>query len=151
MGLRLTVHGTARRLRLAAMRVSARAWDHRRVSLRCLIVDDNAAFLAAARAILEGRDLTVVGEAATAAEALQRAEELAPDIVLLDIDLGDDNGLAVARALAERAQSATPKTILMSAYPEDDFADLIAESPALGFIPKPALSPATVGELMATT
>ena len=110
---------------------------------------DNAAFLAAARAILEGRDFTVVGEAATAPEALQRAEELAPDLVLLDIDLGEDNGLALARALARRTPSAASKLILVSAHPRDDFADLIAESPALGFIAKSELSPVTLGELVA--
>lgn len=119
------------------------------VPLRCLIVDDNAEFLAAARAILEGRDFTVVGEAASAAEALQRVEELGPEVVLLDIDLGEDNGFAVARLLASRPASSPPKLILISAHPEEDFADLIAESPVLGFIPKPELSRDRVGELLA--
>lgn len=116
--------------------------------LRCLIVDDNVAFLAAARSILEGPDLTVVAEATTEAEALQRAEASDPDLVLLDIDLGEDSGFSVARQLAERSDHARPKVILVSAHPEDDFADLIADSPVLGFIAKPDLSPATVRGLL---
>ena len=118
------------------------------MSLRCLIVDDNAEFLAAARMILEGGDFTVVAEASTAAEAVQTADAVDPDLVLLDIDLGHDNGFDVARQLAGRAGKPTPKLILISAHPEDDFADLIAESPVLGFIPKSELSPTKVGQLL---
>ncbi len=119
--------------------------------VRCLIVDDNAAFLAAARTILEGRDFTIIAEAATAAEALERAEETDPDLVLLDIDLGEDSGFSVARQLAERRGNSAPKLILISAHPEDDFADLIADSPVLGFIPKSELSPVAIDELLSGT
>lgn len=111
-------------------------------------MDDSPAFLAGARAILEGRDFTVVGEAGTAAQALQLAGQLDPDVVLVDIVLGDESGFAVARQLAERAESSTPKLILISTHPEDEFADLIAESPALGFIAKAELSPVTLVELV---
>ena len=118
--------------------------------LRCLIVDDNAAFLAAARTILEGREFTIIAEATNAAEALQRAEEMEPDLVLLDIDLGEDSGFSVARQLVARTGNAHPKLILISAHPEDDFADLIADSPVLGFIPKSELSPVTIDELLSS-
>jgi DNA-binding NarL/FixJ family response regulator len=118
--------------------------------LRCLIVDDNAGFLAAARTILEGRDYTIIGEATSAAEALQRLEEVEPDLVLLDIDLGNDNGFSVARQLVARTGDARPKLILISAHPGDDFADLIAESPVLGFIPKSELSPGAIDELLSS-
>ena len=130
------------------MRARARPAILAAVSLRCLIVDDNAEFVAAARVILEGEDFTVVADASTAAEAVQTADEVHPDLVLLDIDLGHDNGFDVARQLAGRSGNPTPKLILISAHPEDDFADLIAESPVLGFIPKSELSPAKVGELL---
>ena len=116
-----------------------------------MIVDDNAEFSAAARTILEGPDVAVVGEAATAAQALELAAKLDPDLVLVDIDLGDDSGFAVTRQLAGRAESSTPKVILISTHPEDEFADLITESPALGFIAKAELSPVTLGELLSTT
>jgi len=122
------------------------------VSLRCLIVDDNAEFLAAARVILEGGgDFTVVAEASTAAEAVRTVDEVDPDLVLLDIDLGHENGFDVARQLAGRARNPTPNVILISAHREEDFAELIAESPVLGFIPKAEFSPARVGELLRST
>ena len=118
--------------------------------LRLLLVDDNAAFLATARAILRGGELDVVGEAATVAEAVQRAQELQPDLVLLDIDLGEESGFEVARELAVSAGPATPHMIFISAQAPEDFADMVAESPALGFIPKTELSAAAVTDLVRT-
>jgi DNA-binding NarL/FixJ family response regulator len=117
-------------------------------TLRCLIVDDNDSFLQASRALLEGQGITVVGVAATAAEGLQRAEELKPEVALVDIDLGEDSGFELARQLANGAGPGRPNVILVSTHPEDDFADLIAESPALGFIPKSDLSARAVENLL---
>jgi DNA-binding NarL/FixJ family response regulator len=118
------------------------------VQLRCLIVDDNISFLAASRAILEGHQLTVVGEATNGAEALMRADELHPDVILLDIDLGEDSGLEVARQLGARSGNSTAKVILISAHPAEDFAELVEESPALGFLSKSELSAGAVGDLL---
>jgi DNA-binding NarL/FixJ family response regulator len=116
--------------------------------LRCLIVDDNAPFLEMLRQVLEGPDLTVVGDAATADQALRRAEELRPDLVLLDIDLGEDSGFEVARRLTDDAASEAPVLILISVHSGDDFAELVAGSPALGFIAKSDLSAAAVMALV---
>ena len=126
------------------------ACDPHSVPLRLLLVDDNAAFLAASRAILRGGELCVVGEAATAAEAVQRAQELQPDLVLLDIDLGEESGFEVARQLEASAGPVAPHMIFISAQAPEDFADIVAESPALGFIPKAELSPAAVTDLLRT-
>ena len=57
------------------------------MSLRVLIVDDNRSFLDVAQALLEREGLSVVGVAATVADALARAEQLRPDVVLVDIVL----------------------------------------------------------------
>jgi DNA-binding NarL/FixJ family response regulator len=65
-----------------------------------LIVDDNQLFLEAARGLLERQGLRVVGVAATTAEALRRAEELRPEVVLVDITLGGESGFDLARRLA---------------------------------------------------
>ena len=118
------------------------------MSLRCLIVDDHAPFVAAARKILEGDELTVLGAAATAAEALEQADHLAPNVILIDIDLGSDSGLDVARDLAGRADGVSPLIVLISGYPEDDFADLIEEGPALGFVAKSELSADAIIDLV---
>jgi DNA-binding NarL/FixJ family response regulator len=110
------------------------------VAFGVVIVDDNPLFLETARDLLEREGLRVVGLATTAAQALQRAAELRPDIVLVDISLGDESGFDVARRLAEHDRSGETAVILISTHSEADFADLIAESPAAGFLPKEDLS-----------
>lgn len=109
---------------------------------RCLIVDDSADFRDAARAMLERGGIEVVGTACDGAEAMRRAEELHPDVALVDVDLGTESGFDVAELLR-----GVP-VILTSTHDEQDFADLIAASPALGFVPKLALSPGAVRQLL---
>ncbi|TMM38062.1 MAG: response regulator [Actinobacteria bacterium] len=125
-----------------------------RMALRCLIVDDSSRFLRAARVLLEGEGIAVVGVAATAAEALTRAGELRPDVVLIDIHLGEDSGFTLVRQLDERAQSVAdlpvPLLVLISTHAGEDFADLIAASPAVGFLAKADLSARAVHDLIAS-
>jgi two-component system nitrate/nitrite response regulator NarL len=116
------------------------------VDLSCVIVDDSAEFLEAARSLLERQGVPVVGIAATASCALQRARELRPQVVLVDIDLGGDSGFQVARRIAKAAPTCV---ILISTNAEDDFAELIAESPAVGFISKSELSAQAIQGLLA--
>ena len=119
----------------------------RSVPRRCLIVDDSVDFIRVSRGILEGDKLTVVGVATTAADGIQRARELNPDVVLVDIDLGEDSGLDLVRRLADGNEHA-PAAILISTHPEEDFSDLIAESPAVGFVSKSDLSPAAIAAIL---
>ena len=118
------------------------------MSLRTLIIDDSATFLAAARNVLDGPKFAVVGEATTAPEAVRMLDELVPEIILLDIDLGEESGFAVAERLSERIASVGARLILISSHPEEMFADLIAESPALGFLSKEDLSPHSLAKLV---
>jgi DNA-binding NarL/FixJ family response regulator len=117
--------------------------------LRCLIVDDSPHFLDAARGLLERQGITVVGVAHTSAEAFQRAMELRPDVTLLDIDLGGESGLELARRLHGQAELAPAPVILISTHAEQDYAELITASPAIGFLPKTALSAAAIRDLLA--
>jgi CheY-like chemotaxis protein len=114
------------------------------VDVRCVIVDDNAAFLVTAQALLDREGLTVVGVASSQAEALKRVDELRPDVVLIDIDLGPESGFAVARELLAVVRPSPPRLILVSAHPQDDFAELVEQSPAIGFIAKTELSGARI-------
>jgi DNA-binding NarL/FixJ family response regulator len=111
------------------------------MALRCVIVDDSLAFVATARTLLERQGVTVLGAAANSADAVRLAAELRPDVVLVDIDLGPESGLELARRL-------TRPVILISTYAEEDYADLVMDSPALGFIPKTALSAAAICALL---
>jgi DNA-binding NarL/FixJ family response regulator len=110
------------------------------VKLRCLIVDDSSSFLEAAQALLEREGLSVAGVASSGAEALSRAAELRPDVVLVDISLGKESGFEVASRLVENSEDGGSTVILISTHAEVDFADLIATSPAIGFLPKSELS-----------
>jgi CheY-like chemotaxis protein len=122
----------------ASCNVKALVWcDPGPVALSCLIVDDSLEFLELARALLEREGCAVVGVAATASDALRRVSELRPQVALVDIDLGPDSGFEVARRIAKAAPTSV---IIISAHAEDDFAELIAESPAAGFISKSELS-----------
>jgi DNA-binding NarL/FixJ family response regulator len=109
------------------------------MAVRCLIVDDNRAFLEAARKLLEREGLTIVGVASTSVDALREAETLRPDVVLVDVSLGEESGFELARRLvADHARGAT--VILISTRSEAELADLVALSPAAGFLSKSELS-----------
>jgi DNA-binding NarL/FixJ family response regulator len=113
-------------------------------AVRCLIVDDSAAFRAAATAMLHRAGMTVVGTASDGTEAVRQSAELAPDVALVDVDLGAESGFDVAEQLR-----GVP-VILISTHDEQDFEDLIAASSARGFLPKFALSPEAIRRLLAS-
>jgi CheY-like chemotaxis protein len=114
------------------------------VLLRSVIVDDNESFLEAARGLLEEEGLRVAGVASTPADAFRQVQALDPDIVLVDVFLGEESGLELARRLVDDGQT----VILISTHPEEDLADLIAGSPAVGFLQKGELSADAVRRLV---
>jgi DNA-binding NarL/FixJ family response regulator len=116
--------------------------------MRCLIVDDNQSFLEAARKLLEREGLAVAGVASTSDEALRQVETLRPDVVLVDISLGKESGLDLARHLADGRLGSEPAVVLISTRAEGDVADLIQASPAAGFIPKAALSATAIRRIV---
>lgn len=119
--------------------------------LRCLIVDDNASFREEMRGLLAEQGLDVVGEAGSGAEAFRQIAELGPDVALIDIDLGEESGLELARRLRERlGRAAVPHLILISTHDEAEYADLIDASSAIGFVAKTDLSATTIRQMLAT-
>lgn len=117
------------------------------MKLRCLIVDDNASFLEAATELLRRQGAEVVGLASSGDEAVERVQELRPDVALVDINLGPESGLEVARRLAD-LRLTDLKVILISTHPESDFADLIDGTPVAGFVPKFGLSAQAIEALV---
>jgi DNA-binding NarL/FixJ family response regulator len=103
-----------------------------------LIVDDHAAFRASARALLQAEGFDVVGEAANGAEAVEAVAVLRPEIVLLDIQLPDLDGLTVAEELA--AAPDPPAVVLISSRDAAAYGPRLQAAPARGFIPKSGLS-----------
>ncbi|MBV8257834.1 MAG: response regulator transcription factor [Actinobacteria bacterium] len=118
------------------------------VTLRCLIVDDNASFLEEASALLRREGLEVVGTASSIDDALERAHELEPDVALVDISLGEESGFDLARRLAESA-SHPPRVVLVSTHSETELAELIDDAPVAGFVPKVQLSAGALLALLA--
>jgi CheY-like chemotaxis protein len=116
------------------------------VALRCLIVDDSKEFLASAAGLLDSQGLDVVACASSHDEALDFGKTLEPDVALVDIVLGDEDGVALAQQLALHAPST--RVILISSYERDDLRELIAGSPAVGFLPKNALDAAAIADLL---
>jgi DNA-binding NarL/FixJ family response regulator len=107
------------------------------MTMSVLIVDDHAPFRTFAHSLLEAEGLEVAGEAADGESALAAAEELHPDVVLLDINLPTIDGFEVARRLAN---GEGPKIVLTSSRPASDYGAKIGEAPVDGFLPKQELS-----------
>ena len=114
--------------------------------LTVLIVDDHPSFRALARTVLQAEGFDVVGEAVDGASALTEAERLRPELVLLDAQLPDTDGFAVAAELTRDGDG--PAVVLTSSRDAADFGPLIAESGALGFVPKAELSAAALAAFL---
>ena len=110
-----------------------------------LIVDDYEPFRESARGLLETGDFDVVGEAEGGRDALRLAQELRPDVVLLDVHMPDVDGFEVAERLA---QLESPPVVVLTSS-RDDYAPLVAGSAAHGFVRKDALSAETLAAALA--
>jgi DNA-binding NarL/FixJ family response regulator len=111
-----------------------------------LIVDDHPSFRSSARMLLESEGYDVVGEAEDGQSAIERARDLKPDFVLLDVHLPDIDGFAVAARLTENGSS--PAIVLVSSRPREDIESLVDGSGARGFITKSELSGAALEALL---
>jgi DNA-binding NarL/FixJ family response regulator len=103
-----------------------------------LIVDDHPSFRASARRLLECEGFEVIGEAEDGISGLEAAVRLAPDVVLLDVQLPDINGFEVAARLTENGRS--PAIVLTSSRDVEDLGFLAGRDGVRGFIPKSELS-----------
>jgi DNA-binding NarL/FixJ family response regulator len=112
------------------------------MTARVLIVDDHAAFRSLARRLLAAGGFQVVGEAGDAAGALVAARALTPDVVLLDVQLPDLDGFAVAEELA--GWRSAPVVVLVSSRERLDYGSRVDRCRAHGFIAKAELSGETL-------
>src|SRR3954452_14976723 len=111
-----------------------------------LVVDDHPSFRTTARRVLQAEGFDVVGEAENGAEAVRKAGELHPDLVLLDVQLPDVNGFEVANVLCRNGSA--PAIVLVSSRDAADYGDLIAGCGARGFIPKAEISGASIRAML---
>ena len=111
-----------------------------------LIVDDHSAFRSRAKRMLEAEGFEVVGEAGDGASGVDAAKRLAPDVVLLDLQLPDSTGFDVAAAIS--AEAAPPAVVITSTRESEDYEDRARLSGACGFVSKAELSGAAIEELL---
>jgi CheY-like chemotaxis protein len=125
-----------------------------RMPQRCLLVDDSEVFLETASLLLEREGLTVIGVASSISDALRQARALRPDLILVDIGLGDESGFDLARLLTQDGQGGQgvgAEVILISTVAEADYRELIDESPAAGFLAKSELSVRGISRILGHT
>src|SRR6266849_10310026 len=113
---------------------------------RVLIVDDHLGFRRLARRLLQAIGHEVVGEAGTGKEALSESRRLKPDLVLLDIQLPDLDGFAVATTLSSEPEP--PAVLLVSSRDASDYGPRLHGCGALGFITKADLSAESLKALL---
>ena len=111
-----------------------------------LIVDDSKEFVASASGLLGSQGIEVVASAFSRAEALELVAALSPDVALVDVELGEEDGILLSHEIAARAPST--RIVLISSYDRDDLALLIAHSPAVGFLHKSELGAAAIERLL---
>jgi CheY-like chemotaxis protein len=131
---------------LATMRLGTGSCDDRGVRPTVLIVDDHDGFRESARALLEAEGFTVVGDAADGAAAVAAVARLRPDVVLLDVQLPDVDGFAVAGRLA--AGTDPPRVVLISSREAAAFGPRFGAAPVCGFLAKRELSGAALAALV---
>ena len=117
------------------------------MTLGCLIIDDSEKFLASATRLLSLQGVSVIGGASTGDEALRLAAALRPDVTLVDVELGAEDGIEVARRLTSGSWSTM--VILISLRDRNELAELIAGSGAIGFLRKDALDAQAIADLIA--
>jgi two-component system, NarL family, invasion response regulator UvrY len=108
--------------------------------VRVLLVDDQAPFRAAARLVIaRTSDFELVGEAASGAEAVEQTGDLRPDLVLMDVYLGDRNGVDVTREITSADEA--PYVLLLSTHALEDLPPDARRCGAGGYINKEQFSP----------
>jgi DNA-binding NarL/FixJ family response regulator len=106
-------------------------------TIRILIADDHAVVREGLRAVLGSEpDMEVVGEAATGKEVLERAAELRPDVILMDIQMPQINGIEATRRILD----ASPKVgvVVLTMFEDDDSVFSAMRAGARGYVLKGA-------------
>jgi DNA-binding NarL/FixJ family response regulator len=117
------------------------------MAVRCLIVDDDYGFLDVARDLLEREQINVVGVATNSAKAIRLMASAHPDVMLIDVNLGDESGFDLVDSITGVDASAQPLLILISTYTLDDYVDLPVPG-AAAFVRKSDLSGTAIRRIL---
>ncbi|NIP59373.1 MAG: response regulator, partial [Gemmatimonadetes bacterium] len=107
---------------------------------RILLADDHAMFRAGLAALLETeRGFEVVGEASTGDEAVDKARELKPDVVVMDLSMPGSGGLEATRRIA--ALGLDTKVLVLTVHAEEEYLVPVVEAGASGYLTKTSADP----------
>ena len=118
------------------------------MALRVLLVDDSEQFLQAAGTSLGRNGMEIAGTAANSETALQQVDSVRPDVVLVDVGLGEESGFDLVVELVDAFPYLAKRVLLISTREQDDYGELVDASPAAGFILKSELSASAIHELL---
>ncbi len=103
--------------------------------IRVILVDDHAVVRAGVKAVLgTARDIEVIGEASNGREGVALAERLDPDVVVMDLSMGEMDGITAARTMVERKLRA--KILILTMHAEDAYLVKVLEAGASGYLVK---------------
>jgi two-component system response regulator NreC len=107
------------------------------MTIRLLLVDDHAVVRSGLKMLLENeRDVEIIGEASSAAEAIEAATRLKPDVILMDIGLPDLSGIDATREIKKRASDVA--IVALTIHEDEEYFFKMLESGASGYVPKRA-------------
>jgi len=105
--------------------------------IRVLLADDHTVVRSGLKAVLAtARDMTVVGEAATGTQAVVMAERCDPDVVVMDLDMPDGDGVEATKAIV--AKGPRPRVLVLTMHTEDEYLMPVLQAGAAGYLVKSA-------------
>jgi two-component system, NarL family, response regulator NreC len=105
--------------------------------IRVVLADDHAIVRAGLKAVLSAaKDITVIGEASNGREAIAVAERLRPDVVVMDLSMGEMDGMAATKELA--AREGAPRVLVLTMHAEEEYLVPLLEAGAAGYLVKSA-------------
>jgi two-component system response regulator NreC len=107
------------------------------MTIRLLLVDDHAVVRSGLKMLLENeRDVEIIGEAASASEAMEAALRLKPDVILMDIGLPDLSGIDATREIKKRLSAVS--IVALTIHEDEEYFFRMLEAGASGYVPKRA-------------
>ena len=115
-------------------------------NIKILIVDDHAIMRDGIRALIDPHDdIEIVGEASEGKEAVEKAQELAPDVVVMDISMAGMDGLEATRRIRKKNPQA--KILILTQHDDREYILSAIKAGAIGFVPKKALGPELISAI----
>jgi two-component system, NarL family, response regulator NreC len=106
-------------------------------TIRVLLADDHAVVRAGVKAVLAtAKDMSIVGEASTGAQTITLAQRCDPDVIVLDLDMPDGDGIEVTKAIVDRGPR--PRILVLTMHTEEEYLLSVLRAGAAGYVVKTA-------------